>query len=89
MGGIPIKKPEKHRAQIKHELAYYMDQQRWMTQHTAESWVVIECTRSPARILAELTAITSRMNSIRLTYKQIELCQSILGLSTVEGGAYG
>ena len=45
--------------------------------------------QSPARKRGERKAICERQERLRLTYQQIKLCQSVLGLSTPEGVSYG
>ena len=78
------------KAQAMRDMAQYMDQQRWLSFYNEQSWrVVNKFAQSPARKRGERKAICERQERLRLTYQQIKLCQSVLGLSTPEGVSYG
>lgn len=74
---------------IRAELCAYMDQHRWLAEHNANSWAIINELRPRQRSRAETSHIVERMRRLRLTYMQIELNQSALGLHTFEGASYG
>lgn len=74
---------------LRAELRFYMDQHRWLAQYNAASLAALEKIHSPARKWSEALLLSDRMERLRATYQQIELLQSALGLSTVEGASYG
>lgn len=74
---------------LKRDLIRYMDQHRWQHEYLRSTLILWERSRSPARKRVELDRALEFMRASRMTYQQIELAQSSLGLNTAEGASYG